>query len=329
MSLLQNLLNSVTKQGAILQDVLGEDLGHLFEPEPWRTYDQGLPPRPAWEASQKIIADCEALIALLTPTKIKLVTECVSNNSTVGLGVAAEFKIADKIIENGGEASLEHLARSCNTDEHKLGSVMHMLCHRHIFVEVRPDVFRNNRHSYELRSETGANSMMLIETEEGYQAGLGWVPVMKDPAKMHEIDPSKSAFSEAFNVDLGVIPWLSTPQGAERMEKWATGVPWLSSITVVATRTDLPWDSYGATLCDVGCGPGSVSLEVKKKYPHLNIVCQDLEPMLPMIREVSRQCVSSFGLVLITARLSKIFRTTSTQAGSRLKRTTTSLRKQQ
>jgi hypothetical protein len=40
---------------------------------------------------------------------------------------------------------------------------MHMLCQRHIFVEVAPDVFRNNRHSYELRSETGAAEMMLIE----------------------------------------------------------------------------------------------------------------------------------------------------------------------
>jgi len=38
-----------------------------------------------------------------------------------------------------------------------------MLCHRHIFVEVSPNVFRNNRHSYELRSETGAAEMMLIE----------------------------------------------------------------------------------------------------------------------------------------------------------------------
>lgn len=40
---------------------------------------------------------------------------------------------------------------------------MHMLCQRHIFVEVAPDVFRNNRHSYELRSGTGAAEMMLVE----------------------------------------------------------------------------------------------------------------------------------------------------------------------
>ena len=197
MSLLQNLVEEISSLGTKLQRQLGDDAGHLFEPKPWKTYDEGLPDRGSWELSQKIIADCEELIALLTPTKIKLVTECVANNSTVGLGVAADFRIADKIIENGGEASLAHLARVCHTDEHKLGEslrqvirsrysssggslrifvklanvltlcctgcVMHMLVQRHIFVEVAPEAFRNNRHSYELRRETGASEMMLIE----------------------------------------------------------------------------------------------------------------------------------------------------------------------
>ena len=121
MSLLSNLLKDIAIQGAALKEALGDDTGHLFDTDPWVTYDEALPPRPAWEASQKIIANCEELIALLTPTKIKLLTECVGNNSTVGLGVAAEFRIADKIIENKGEATLEHLARVCNTDAHKLG----------------------------------------------------------------------------------------------------------------------------------------------------------------------------------------------------------------
>ena len=179
MSLLHNLIRDISSHGTSLEKSLGDDTGHLYEPKPWKTYDEALPDRHSWELSQKLIANCEELIALLTPTKIKLVTECVANNSTVGLGVAAEFRVADKIIENGGEASLQHLAEVCNTDEHKLGMlplvvlssevlicvgcVMHMLAQRHIFVETAPNVFRNNRHSYELRKETGATEMMLIE----------------------------------------------------------------------------------------------------------------------------------------------------------------------
>lgn len=125
MPLLQNLIDEISTQGRALQEALGEDTGHLFDPKPWKTYDEELPPRQAWELSQKLIANCEQLVALLTPTKVKLVTECVANNSTIGLGVAADFKIADKIIENGGEATLSHLARVCKTDEHKLGPSFH------------------------------------------------------------------------------------------------------------------------------------------------------------------------------------------------------------
>lgn len=109
---------------------------------------------------------------------------------------------------------------------------------------------------------------------------------MKDPERMHEIDPGKGAFAQAFGVDMGVLPWLGTPEGADLGRKFSIGVPWLSSITVVATRTDLPWDTFGTTVCDVGCGPGNVMLDVKKRHPHLNIICQDLEPMVPMIKEV-------------------------------------------
>lgn len=110
---------------------------------------------------------------------------------------------------------------------------------------------------------------------------------MKNPKKMHDIDPNNGAFGEAFGVDMGVLPWLGTPDGANLMKKFGAGVPWLSSITAIATRTDLQWDSYGKTICDVGAGPGSVMLEVKKKYPHLNIICQELEPMVPVIKGVS------------------------------------------
>lgn len=163
MSLLQNLVEDIASLGTQLYQRLGDDTGHLYEPKPWKTWDQELPDRKSWELTQKVVADCEELISLLTPTKIKLVTECVANNSTVGLGVAADLRVADKIIENGGHASLALLAQVCNTDEHKLGCVMHMLVQRHIFTEVALDVFANNRHSYELRKETGATEMMLIE----------------------------------------------------------------------------------------------------------------------------------------------------------------------
>ena len=110
---------------------------------------------------------------------------------------------------------------------------------------------------------------------------------MKHREKMHEHDPAKGAFATALDVDMGVLPYLGTPEGASLLNNFTIGVPWLSGITVVATRTDLPWDTFGSTVCDVGAGPGGVMLEVHKKYPHLNIICQELEPMIPVLQDVS------------------------------------------
>ncbi len=120
MSLLSNLLESIATEGSKLNNFLGNDQPHLFDTKPWR-YDEELLPRDAWEASQSLLADCEQLIALLTPKKLKVMYECISNNAAVALEVAADLSIADKIIENGGEATLNQLAKAAKTDAHKLG----------------------------------------------------------------------------------------------------------------------------------------------------------------------------------------------------------------
>ena len=120
MSLLSSLLEDIAGQGKNLERLLGRDSPSLYQTDAWR-YDEDLLPREAWEASQNLLADCQQIIALLTPRKLKLMYESISNNAAIALEVACDFKIADKIVDNGGEISLSELARLCGTNEHKLG----------------------------------------------------------------------------------------------------------------------------------------------------------------------------------------------------------------
>lgn len=122
MSLFENLVQNIAAESSKLKTLFGRDTPHLFDTRQWK-YDEELLPRDAWEASQSLITDCEQLIAMLTPTKLKLMHESIANNITVSLEIAADLSIADKIIENGGEASLSHLAKVCDTDEQKLGKL--------------------------------------------------------------------------------------------------------------------------------------------------------------------------------------------------------------
>jgi hypothetical protein len=120
MSLLSSLLSNIAVQGKNVENFLGKDSPSLYETAAWK-YDEELLPREAWEASQMLLADCQQLVALLMPRKLKLMYESISNNAAVALDVACDLKVADKIAENGGEMTLAQLARDCSTSEHKLG----------------------------------------------------------------------------------------------------------------------------------------------------------------------------------------------------------------
>lgn len=120
MSLLASLLRDIAVQGQKVEGFLGADSPSLYETDAWK-YDDELLPREAWEASQMLMADCQQLIALLMPRKLKLMYESISNNAAVALEVACDLKIADKIAENGGEITLAQLAQACDTNAHKLG----------------------------------------------------------------------------------------------------------------------------------------------------------------------------------------------------------------
>ena len=120
MSLLSSLLSNIAAQGEQLRTFLGPETPSLYETAAWK-YDDELLPRHAWEASQALIQDCEQLVALLMPRKLKLMYESISNNGAVALGVVCDFSIADKIEENGGQITAAELAAGCKTSEHKLG----------------------------------------------------------------------------------------------------------------------------------------------------------------------------------------------------------------
>ena len=127
---------------------------------------------------------------------------------------------------------------------------------------------------------------ICVRTQDAYRAGPAWLNIMKDPKRMNSIEAKDGAFAEVFGK--GVLEYIFTPEGTNCMTNMTVGVPWMSTITVAATRSDLPWDTYGSTICDVGAGLGSVMLEVKKHFPSLKVICQELEPMIPVMKKVKQ-----------------------------------------
>jgi len=94
----------------------------LHKAAPYALLDEVYPPAPIFSAFQKILTDAQALVSLLQPSKIHLLTLALQGAENQALGIAVDWKIANTIHEAGGSIDLAALADKYKTDKHKIGS---------------------------------------------------------------------------------------------------------------------------------------------------------------------------------------------------------------
>ena len=80
-------------------------------------------------------------------------------------------------------------------------------------------------------------------------------------------------------------PWLAWGKF------WAPFPFSIVSIDIVSSSTDsscpeYPWNEV-STVCDVGASIGAFSIPLAKTHPHLKIINQDLERVMPRAKAVS------------------------------------------
>ncbi|VUC25701.1 unnamed protein product [Clonostachys rosea] len=126
MSLLQNLIKSLTSNVQELESVMSTSgdgsLPHLYESKPYAPFDDENcnPPWPAFMLTEKIRADVRALEAAVTPTRQILLANTLVASKPAALSAAATLGVTDAIIQLGGRASVEQLAKSLQVNEAKL-----------------------------------------------------------------------------------------------------------------------------------------------------------------------------------------------------------------
>ncbi|KAJ4290825.1 hypothetical protein N0V90_010020 [Kalmusia sp. IMI 367209] len=124
LSVLRTALNDKLQQ---LEDVLAEDpthsLPHLLEARPYQPFDDPdtLPSQDIFELVEKVRVDLNALDALITPTRFKLVELATAHYKVAALNVAVLTNVSGEIESFGGEANLGQLAQKVGVNEHKLG----------------------------------------------------------------------------------------------------------------------------------------------------------------------------------------------------------------
>ncbi|KAG6916253.1 hypothetical protein DXG01_007710 [Tephrocybe rancida] len=253
----------------------------------------------AAEAARVISAAALHMEAILMPPHISLYHTVAGYSKSAALRVCLESNVTEILREAGSEGlHIDEIASRNGQDPNKLARFLRYLATHHVYREVTPDVFANTRissmidtlkpsHDIIANPETkhdgtsGLAALASHQLDEAFKASAYAWETLSDPATVTSGDPTSAPLSRAFNA--GETLWDLHAQDKNRARRFniaMKGIQALQPADAILNAYDwgkLPPDS---TVVDVGGGVGSESLLLARGYPKLDIVIQDLAPVI-------------------------------------------------
>lgn len=255
----------------------------------------------AAEAANKIAAAALQLAAAVLPPPAAITSVISGHFKSAALRVCLEANVTE-ILREAGPSGLHvrDIAAKSNISSTKLARLMRYLATHHVYKELQPDVFTNNRISSML--DTGKSVEDLFSSPEsrydnahGFPALAGHhldeIPkstaylweTLSDPVSAHSDEVTQTAFNKAFNEELPVWAWYEKPDQSGRLRRFGSamrGVEALQPPDAILSAFD--WSSLpnGSVVVDVGGGVGTSSLPLAQAYPNLEILIQDRPPVV-------------------------------------------------
>ncbi|KAF9490909.1 S-adenosyl-L-methionine-dependent methyltransferase [Pleurotus eryngii] len=184
--------------------------------------------------------------------------------------VALGARITDHLLNKPKGLHVDELGRLSDQDPGKLGRILRALATNHVYTEVAPNVFANNRLSMKLLSTDAVSSLVGHMSDEVMKAAVVLGDVFEDPIKRKSFRLEDSAFQHAHAVS--AFNYYDEIRFIQAMLGWSevTGRAMLPSI--------YPWGDLppNSTVVDVSGGTGHVALQLLKAFPALKIIVQDI-----------------------------------------------------
>ncbi|KAF8581831.1 S-adenosyl-L-methionine-dependent methyltransferase [Ramaria rubella] len=290
-----------------LHSIIGDALSRLedkFQAESldWPSLDEPYTPDPATsaavapdsvEAIDQIVAAAEQLITTVRSPAVTLTDASMSFYLPASLRYIVETHAVEILREAGPQGlHVRDIASQSDQDELKLGHVLRLLATHHIFREVKPDVFTNNRvssfidtgkssaaiyadPSAKYEGTNGMAALIAMVGDENLKAAAYMTENYTDPKTKHSLDPSKACFQRALNTDKLYFPWLEETGRVKRFGFAMIGSALYGGADAILQA--YPWHSLpkNSLLVDVGGGNGSYSLKIAKAHPQIRIMVQD------------------------------------------------------
>ncbi|KAA1468515.1 S-adenosyl-L-methionine-dependent methyltransferase, partial [Dentipellis sp. KUC8613] len=254
------------------------------------------------DATTRIVAAASQLITAVRPPPLSITYLGFSYHVPAALRVAVEAHVTEFLRDAGnGGAHVKDIAKATNIDPYKLARVLRLLATHHVFVEVAPDIFTNNRISSFLDSGKSVEALVahpaqMYDGTSGITALVGhfgdesfkssaYLPdVILDPVTSHSYDPKKAAINKAFNTDLDYFSWYEAPGNESRLIRFGhamNGSKAFTSNNAIVGGFDWNGLKEGALIVDVGGGVGAQCLALAENFSHLRFIVQDRPAVVP------------------------------------------------
>jgi len=185
-------------------------------------------------------------------------------------------------------------------DAQQLGRCLRIAATHHIYRELKPDVFTNNRvscvldtlkpsaeiiadplHKYD--NTFGISAMYGHLLDEHFKSAAYLWETATDPKTAKSGEPTESSFSRAVGNGEAFWNWAGRPENAFNQRRFDIGMRGTQAlITAASITTGYDWKSLPANtlVVDVGGGVGTASLSLAKEFPQLKFVVQDRQPVV-------------------------------------------------
>ncbi|CCM07046.1 uncharacterized protein FIBRA_09366 [Fibroporia radiculosa] len=253
------------------------------------------------QAATLITSAAYQLIATVQQPRKTIFAAACNYYLPVSLRVATETNVVEILRDAGPEGlHVDEIAQQNGLDPPKLSRILRRLATNHIFREVRPDVFANNRLSSvcdtgksveELRARPlekheGTNGIPALIghcTDEDYK-GAGYIlEHLTDPETAFEEGPKRTAMMRAFNWTTDVWTWFEQPFNKARFMRFGEAMNGVSNMqSIDSIFRGFSWESLQSesVVVDVGGGIGTSSLALAERYPELRLIVQDRLPVI-------------------------------------------------
>ncbi|KAF8575758.1 S-adenosyl-L-methionine-dependent methyltransferase [Ramaria rubella] len=240
-----------------------------------------------------VVAAAGQLIAAVRDPKLTLWSTAMSWTVNASFKTATDLHIPEILQEaepNG--LHVNEIAAKAAVNPNKLGRILRLLATNHVFREVEPDVFANNKLSSLLstskpHSEIVANPNSKHDGTNGYPAllsvnmsfGLNVAPHvyanLTDPRTAFSEEQDDSTFKRAYGHTMFDYLNLNSNTVGKEFGIAMTGLNAIKNPQAVLKGFDWSGLPAGSEIIDVGGGVGGLDLEILKLWPTLKCIVQD------------------------------------------------------